>query len=214
MKRHHVRMKEEGKSRWQVANFSKEVLWSRVGRWKVERSEWGKTGGPLNAPVTEKPPSPASQWFDTWRRDLGIQEQTRKDVGVPQVSSAGVLMQGDVGSIFAFLLWTVASCRHTHPDGSLQWAADSPSHLHGGGPMWPVAPIPSPLLRSLRRQMPGPVCLSLELSYQGSALSPNPDLYCMKSSPDELAEVWIRAGWEQMSSPSLHSSSTCTRSLD
>lgn len=78
--------------------------------------------------------------------------------------------------MFAFLLWTEAGCHDTQTDSSYHWAADSPSSLHGGGRMWPVSSPSPPLLCYLRRQMPGPVRLSLELSCQGAALSPNPDL--------------------------------------
>lgn len=94
-------------------------------------------------------------------------------------------MQSDVKMMFAFLFRTVAACHKTHPVGAYQQAADSPASLQFSisppwwGHMWPGLSI-SPLLHYLGRQMPGPARLSLELSCQGSALSANPDLYCMQ----------------------------------
>lgn len=124
-----------------AANFSKEILWNGVGRREVERSKWRKTEGSLvctlslghfpfqgNASIV----------------DLALQGQTRKDAGVPQVSWAEVLVQGDMEIMFAFLFRTVAGCPSSHPDNCYHWAVDSLSYLCDGGQRWPVSSLSSP----------------------------------------------------------------------
>lgn len=127
-----------------AANFSKEILLNRVGRQEVERSKWGKTEGSLVCvyPITWTPFFSETCLIG----DSVLQGQTRKDVGMPQVSWAEVLMQGDVEIMFAFLFRTVASCQNTHLDRFYHKAAvDPPSYLCGRGQMWPVSsPSPPP----------------------------------------------------------------------
>lgn len=90
-------MKEKGNSRHTAAGFSKEILWNRVGREEVQRSEWEKMKGSLVCTL-----SLGHLPFQghALMGDSALQGQTRKDIGVPQVSWAEILMQSDVEVMF------------------------------------------------------------------------------------------------------------------